>query len=168
MEDDQEKSTKMPDTAGPAQFDRMKFALILSVALNLLFVGLGGGFLMGGRMHEEGMRSDLGFGPAMQAIPGADRLELARKFRDKAPAMRGEAQAMRQDFAALAQGLRAPKWDRAAAEAILDRQATRRAELQKQGVSLFLDYVAGLDRDARAALADRIEGALAHRRWRFW
>lgn len=168
MENEQEKSTIVPEAAGPQRLDRLKLALILSMGLNLLVLGLGGGFLLGGRMHGGGPGPDMGFGPAMQAIPGADRLELARKFRDKAPELREEAQSMRQDFTAFAQGLRAPAWDRAAAEAILEHQASRRAELQKQGVNLFLDYVAGLDQNARAELADRIDEALSHRRWHFW
>jgi uncharacterized membrane protein len=126
-----------------------------------LFVGLIVGAAAGGHpMRRHGMGPDVGFGPMTGALTHEDRRALRAAFEAEAPDFREAREEIRDDFRALADVLKAPDWDQAAAEAILARQATRGAERMELGRRVFLAYLTGLSAEERGALAERIGRAL--------
>ena len=150
----------------PAPAGKARVALILSLAVNLLLVGLIGGAMLGGRgpMGPGRAAVDVGFGPLSAALTPDDRRALRDRFIEKLPEFRAEREASRAEFEAFAAVMRAEPWDRAAAEAILQRQGERGLARLDAGRTLMLDYIAGLTSEARRAFADRIEDALRHPR----
>jgi Spy/CpxP family protein refolding chaperone len=148
-----------PADGGPRR--GLRIALFLSLALNLLFVGLIVGAAAGGHpVRRIGMVADVGFGPMSGALTREDRRALRAAFEAEASGLHETRAAIRDDFRALAAVLKAPAWDGAAAEAILARQAARGAERMELGRRVFLAYLAGLTAEARAALAERIGRAM--------
>jgi len=76
------------------------------------------------------------------------------------PDARDRRQAARQDFARLADALRAEPWDRAAVSTLLARHGQRTAERLDLGHRLLIERIEAMSPAARAAFADRIEAGL--------
>ncbi|MEZ5796330.1 MAG: periplasmic heavy metal sensor [Paracoccaceae bacterium] len=136
----------------------IKIALAISVALNLLVVGLTvGAVLRGGPGHD---RSDLGMGPLSEALSREDRRALRKDFLDRHPDIRGDRQAMKADFDVLLAALRAEPFDPLALDAALAQISARNAELLSSGRDLVALRLKAMDPEARAAFADRLEEKL--------
>ncbi len=159
---DEDKMTESPPPATAPMSRKAKLVLTLSLALNLLVLGLVGGAILGGHgpMMERFRSVDVGFGPLTDALSRQDRRDLFRQFLRDAPDFRAERQAARQDFSQLAAGLRADPWNRGEAEAILARQGDRGRTRLEAGERLMLDHIQSMTPDERRAFADRIEQAL--------
>lgn len=143
---------------------RMRLALLLSLALNLLLVGLIAGAVARGAGGRHGPGGpDAGFGPLTESLSFADRRALRERYEALRPDFRAERQATRVDFVALAEVLNAPAWDRAEAEAILLRQGERTAARLQEGRRIFLDYLDTLTPEARQALAAKILESMAEK-----
>jgi Spy/CpxP family protein refolding chaperone len=142
-----------------------KTVLVLSLALNLMFLGLlGGAILRGGPQGRDMMVRDVNFGPLSEAFSKADRAALRRDFLKAAPDVKGQRQAMQDDMAAMLDVLRAPVFERAKVEAIFARQADRTADRQRLGQDLVLDLVADMTPETRKDFAARLEEALKKRK----
>lgn len=142
----------------------LRLALIGSLVVNLLLVGIVTGSVVGGRMHGDGRDGpDVGFGPLTKALDREDRRALFKDFMAKAPDFKAERAASKADFLALADALRADPWDRAAVEAILARQGQRGMERLERGRALLVDHIAAMSPEDRAAFADRIVEVLSRR-----
>lgn len=136
----------------------MRVVLILSLALNLLFLGVGAGAVWHRHsMREHGMAGRDGFGLLAMSLPREDRRALRDRFEKAAGDSADGGGQMRADFTELAGLLRADSWDADAAARVLARQGARGAERLAQGQKIMLDYLAGLTPTARRDLADRIE-----------
>ncbi|MCY1126321.1 periplasmic heavy metal sensor [Frigidibacter sp. RF13] len=155
----------MTDETEGRQGGKLRLALYLSLALNLLFVGLVVGRMAGGHPFLRGgmMGPDVGFGPITESLSHADRRELFRRFRTVAPDYRAMRDAVRADFAALAAVLQAESWDPAAAAAILDRQAEQSRDRMVKGRQVFLDYLGSLSAEDRRDLGARIAAEIGKR-----
>ncbi|PZX53678.1 putative membrane protein [Cereibacter changlensis] len=143
----------------------MRVVLALSLTLNLAVLGIVGGAAL--RSHDERRPApvrDLGFGPFDNALTPEDRKELRRAFMDDGPDIRSARRAMRQDFAAILEALRAEPFDPAALQQVLDRQNARGAEMLAYGQKLIFERVAAMDPEARRAFADRLEQSLTRKR----
>lgn len=136
------------------------WALVISLALNLFVAAavLGAGL----RHHRDGR--DVGFGPYTEALSREDRAALRDAFIAAAPDLGDRRRAMAEDMTRLAAALRTEPWDPAAAEAVLSRQGERAEERFALGRRLFLERLGQMTPEARAALADRIEHAMARGR----
>lgn len=136
----------------------MKIALILSLTLNLLILGMMGGAMLahGGRDDPRRVR-DVGFGPYTEALSGEDRKALREAFVKAAPDFRAGREEARADVARLATAIRAEPYDRAAVEAVMASQVARIEERLQLGRGLILDRLDAMGPEARAALAGRIE-----------
>lgn len=136
----------------------MRVLLILSLALNLLVLGLVAGTMWRGHgMRGHAVAGRDGFGLLAMSLPREDRRALRDRFDTATGNRAGDRSAMRADFAELADLLRAESWDADGAALVLARQGARGAERMAQGQKIMLDYLAGLTLEARRALADRIE-----------
>lgn len=151
--------------AAPKAGRGMKVALILSLTLNLLILGVMCGAMLahGGPGGPGGIR-DIGFGPYTEALTGEDRKALREAFIKAAPDFRAGREEMRADVARLAAAIRAEPYDRAAVEAVMASQAARIEDRLQLGRGLILDRLDAMGPEARAALAGRIETMRMKRR----
>lgn len=141
---------------------KLRWALAVSVALNLAVAGM----VIGARMHDGGMRGafarELNFGAFTEALSPEDRDALRAAVIAKAPEMRLARRQMRSDMAAVLTALRASPFDAAALDAALDVQNRRLASQLELGQGLLRDFLQTMSPEARLAFADRLEDRLRH------
>jgi uncharacterized membrane protein len=136
----------------------VRIALILSLTLNLLVLGIVGGSILAHGWRDDPRRvRDVGFGPYTEALSPEDREALRDGFMKSAPDFRKQREAARADVVRLADAIRAEPFDRAAVAAVMDDQAERIAERMHLGRGLLLDRLEAMGPEARMVLADRIE-----------
>lgn len=144
--------------AAPKAGRGMKIALILSLTLNLLILGIVGGAMFAhGGPDGPGRIRDVGFGPYTEALSGEDRKALREAFIKAAPDFRKGREEAQADVARLAAAIRAEPYDRAAVEAVMADQGQRIEKRLMLGRGLFLDRLDAMGPEGRAALAGRIE-----------
>lgn len=154
------ENQKTGETAvsGPRAGRKTRIALILSLTLNLLILGVIAGAAIGHhRRAAHGGARDVGFSPFTGALEREDRAALRGAFLAAMPDARERRQAARQDFDRLAEALRADPWDRALVTEVLARHGARTAERLELGHRLLIERIAAMTPAARAAFADRIE-----------
>jgi len=154
------------ETLRPGAGRGLKLALVLSLAANLLVVGLvaGAGLsrLHGHDYHHPPGGEPVDYGPYARALSPAGRDKLRAAFRDRRPEFRANREALRAGFGELLAALRATPYDPARAAAVLEAQQGR-VEAQTALVrGLLLDHLASLSDAERAAFADRLEDVLRH------
>jgi uncharacterized membrane protein len=143
-----------------------KIILVVSLGLNLLFLGaIGGALLRDGPPRGAGIR-DVNFGPLTDALSKQDREALRRSFQTSAPDLRGQRADIARDLEQLTKILRAPEFQRADAAALFVRQNDRALERQKLGQGLLLDLLAAMGPEQRNAFADRLEAVVARNKKR--
>ncbi|MGC9369235.1 MAG: periplasmic heavy metal sensor [Paracoccaceae bacterium] len=144
----------------------VKLALVLSLAVNLLVVGLVAGTGLN-RLHDHDRHHPPGgelidYGPYARALSPEGRDRLRAAFRARRPEFRANREALRAGFAELLAALRATPYDPGRAAAVLEAQQGR-VEAQTALVrGLLLEHLAGLSDAERAAFADRLETVLRH------
>ena len=141
----------------------LRIALAISLAVNLGIAGVVAGamFRNHGPMQDGMIAKDLGFGPFTEALSKEDRGALRRAFLAKVPELRDGRRAMRKDFTALLDQLRAVPFDQSALRAVFDRQNVRNTDRLKLGQELIFDLVVSMTDEARQAFAARLEDQLA-------
>ncbi|MFV0490897.1 MAG: periplasmic heavy metal sensor [Pseudorhodobacter sp.] len=143
----------------------MRILLIISLAFNLAVVGLVAGVALKG--WRDGPRAhsvrELGFGFFTSALEDDDRRALRQAFADRAPDLRAARRGMRQDLEALLTTIRAEPFSSEAFRGVLDRGAQRATERRALGEELIVNHLSGMDAEARAAFADRLEKGLKRR-----
>lgn len=143
----------MTDTPAPKR-RWMPILLVVSLALNLLVVGLVVGTVL---RFKGGDRVSVppGFGPALYyALPKSERKAL----RGELSGLRGKGSHRRkEDFGALSQALRAVPFDPVAVEALLTQQARATADLQQALHQQWLAQVSAMNDQERAVYAGRLE-----------
>lgn len=140
----------------------LRIALAVSVALNLLILGLIGGAVIGagGRNDGPDLRA-LGLGPFVRGLEREDRQSLRERIDRES--LRGERRAVAMSLRGVQSALRAEPFDRAAAQAALSRSRAAAGALQAAGHGALLDQLVAMDAASRAALADRLERVLRRR-----
>jgi uncharacterized membrane protein len=139
----------------------LTIALAISAALNVFVVGAGAGVLLSrviGPAHA-GQRGRLAV--AADKLGPTERTAFLEMMRDQAqgegPVLLDAREARRQAVAAL----QAPRFDRAAAGAALDRARADDMAVRTKIENAVLDFAAGLSPQGRAALAAGIAPQLA-------
>jgi uncharacterized membrane protein len=150
-----------PDPARPSSW--LKLLLAVSLALNLVIVGIAGGaFLRDGPPRGPGSR-DLDLGPLADALDRDGRRSLRRAFLERYPDLREGRARLRSDFDALVAALRADPFDPADLDTAVAAIAGLNAERLDVGRDLVADYLRTLDAEARRDFADRLEESLNRR-----
>lgn len=150
-----------PTPAAPARSGRgLRIALGLSLAVNLLILGLVAGAALHGPPDRSKMERDLNFGPFAEALRPEDRRALRREILQRAPELRESRDRMRLDLAGLLEALRADPFDPVRLEAVMNAQQERLAGQIALGANVIRDYLTGLDAAERRAFADRLEHSL--------
>ncbi|MGB3245257.1 MAG: periplasmic heavy metal sensor [Sulfitobacter sp.] len=156
----------MQEQGGPRRpgARRFRVVLALSLALNLLLIGVFAGAIWRnaggpgghGRFAPPGMQSYAA--PYVRALPRADQRTLRRALRAEKPRpSRAERQA---DYNRMLAALRADPFDPAAVRSVLTGQKTDVLALQEAAQEQWLRAVEGMDSQGRAAYADRLEEEL--------
>ncbi|MFK7835386.1 MAG: periplasmic heavy metal sensor [Sulfitobacter sp.] len=152
------KDDTTPRTTGRG----IKWALGLSLAVNLIVVGLIAGALW--RFQGGGPRAwdgpPLSYGaPFARALPRDDRRALNRKLRREEIGLpsRAERRALYQEMVDL---LRSETFDAARVQRILDTQASTAARVQTHAQKGWVELVSAMTLEERRAMAFRLEEAL--------
>lgn len=143
----------------------IRVLLVVSLALNLLVIGIVGGAMFA-RSKWQGYHSpgvELAGGPLTHALDRADRRAIWREMR-KVHRDDRAAQADRiADFEGLIADLKATPFE---AEAVRTRLAQHRGMLNDRlelGQTLLLQRITQMDASERASYADRLRETLKHR-----
>ena len=138
----------------------VRIVLGLSLAVNLLILGVVLGATLGGRGGDRAVR-DPGAMPFVRALEPEDRRALLRQMRREGDGWQRTARAeMRARRATLLEALRADVLDRAAVEEVLNAQAAQGDVRRALGQKVLLDHLESLSASERRAYADRLEQAL--------
>lgn len=150
----------MTETAAtpPGQPSRsFRILLVLSLAMNLLIVGIvGGGMIRGHAPYPMGI--DMSLGDVSRALNPSDRRIVADRLRETANvrplmALRDRRAAM----AAFIAAVRAEPFDPAALDAIFAEQRERASGLMAVGQNTLVERLSQMDPAARAEFAARLE-----------
>jgi uncharacterized membrane protein len=139
----------------------VRWALGLSLALNLIFVGFIAGAAFRFRDGPPGAKMDpRGYAAAyVRALPRAERREIHRALREGASAGEERAGPLRRYEIILA-ALRAERFDAEAVQSVLKQQAARADEMQSRAQSVWLRQITAMSSAERLAYADRLEEIL--------
>ncbi|SIO57302.1 Uncharacterized membrane protein [Rhodovulum sp. ES.010] len=152
------------DKTGAAPRTRawVRIALVASLALNLLVLGMIGGAMLGHR-HDGPRGASFGpgeLGPYGRAFSAPDRDALRAALRAEAPRLRANREGVRAGFRDVLAALRAEPFDQARVEAALQAQQARLRDQMGLTRRLMLERVAAMSPEERSAFADRLEEVL--------
>jgi uncharacterized membrane protein len=154
-----EPQTLPPSPSAPSR--GLKFALVVSVALNLAVAGLVAGAWLG-KDHHKGMPRDISFGPFSEALSKEDRRALRAALAARASALQTTRDAVRTDFETLLAALRAEPFDPEALKTAFSAIEDRNAERVGLGRSLLEEHLVSMSAAKRLAFAERLEKGLGH------
>jgi hypothetical protein len=139
----------------------VRVLLLASLALNLLVAGLVlGDALAGGGPGGPPRRVEMSLGPLARALDEDDRRAILEDLRGRPEfARRGPRGA---DLAPILAALRAEPFDPDRARAAFAEQARVVAAAQGAAQEALLARLAAMSPEARAAVADRLEGGFRH------
>lgn len=139
----------------------MKIALAVSLAFNLLVVGLVAGAILGRPAPGEAPAiRTLGLGPFALALPREARGEIAGRIEADMAEVRRNRVDIGRSLIAVRGALMADPFDRAAAERALSQSRMAASALQAQGHAALLDTLEAMTPAERAVVAERLERTL--------
>jgi uncharacterized membrane protein len=140
----------------------VKIALAVSLALNLLVVGLVGGALLGrgGDPGDAPAIRTLGLGPFALALSREGRDDVRRRIEADLPAIARDRIRIGRSLREVQRALLTEPFDRAAAAAALARSREASVALQAHGHGALLDALAAMSAEDRAAVAERLGRAM--------
>jgi uncharacterized membrane protein len=137
-----------------------RWLLVVSLALNLLVLGLVAGAVLRGGPPGGGARVDLTPGPLLRAFEAEDRAAIRAGVQARRPLDRRARIEMRRDMRAMRDALRAETFEPARIRALMDRQFARLRTIQGRAADQVLDQLATMSPAERRALADRFEAEM--------
>lgn len=136
----------------------LKITLFVSLAVNLMILGLVAGTVLGKKPGERTtMLRDLGYGPFISALPREDRREIGQEIRDREGSFRKNRAEFRREFEAFLTVLRSDPLDEAALRQAVERQRGQVTDRMALGQALLLEQIRDMTPDARAAYADELD-----------
>lgn len=146
-------------TTAPKRINWLAWALVASLALNLLFVGAGiARFLVREPPGRVAGLSQVQLIPRkfFSELDGPRKAELLGVFRAMGPAFRDGRRAAREDMAALAIALEAEPYDEARVKATVESFSARSGNLVATGGETALKLIGMLTPEERRLLAQHI------------
>ena len=137
--------------------------LFLSLALNLLIVGIVVGWLVspgGPKRADFGTARGLVGEPFLRALPDEHRRELMREALQEAKSIRESRQALRARFEAFLEALRADPYDPARVESLMKEQRNVALRRQDIGETMLLNRLEEMSPEQRLEYADALEHSL--------
>lgn len=139
---------------------RVKVILGISLALNLLIVGVIVGGVASHRDRGRGPQFDHVSAPMTFALSREDRRMIGRKIRDEYKPHRASRAEFRAEFAKVIAALRATPFDPEVVRDSLDHQMKSVDQRQELGRDMLIRHLAAMTPEARAQYADRLGAAL--------
>lgn len=149
----------------------LKPLLFVSLAANLLIVGMVGGAMM---RHDTDRwmadkrpapLRDLGYSPFGFALSSDDRAKIGQAMTDRSPDLRANREEVRQQFSTLLELLRSTPFEMEAVREIVEVQQLKLNERQQIGQEVLLERIGSMSDRERADFAKRLERSL-HRSFR--
>lgn len=134
----------------------IRILLILSLALNLLVVGLVAGAWAFGPHHRQPRGVDLVLGPVARALDEEDRRAIRDRLIEQPELRRSGRAERRETQQALITALRAEPFDPDALASLLDAEQNRAQAVQRAAREAFLARLAEMEPQARRDFADRL------------
>lgn len=139
--------------------------LFVSLAVNLLIVGMVAGWMISPNRAERADRLDRSVRsvmgePFLRALPEEHRRALVRDVLSEGARLRENRAALRARFEALLAALRAEPFDPAAVRDLFAQQREVALKRQRVGEDLLLKRLSEMSAAERAAYADRLARAL--------
>lgn len=159
MSDMEDKTAALPPPA-PSSGKGLRIALGVSVALNLMIVGLVAGAVLRDGDPRARVVRDLDFGPFTEALSPRDRDTLRREFVERAPELREVRREMRADLERVLSVLRSEPFDAVAFASVMENQKGRMARRIDLGQDLLMERLSAMTPIERAEFADRLERRL--------
>lgn len=153
--------TEMTPRTGAPRW--MKILLVVSLALNLLVVGVAAGFAIKGGPKWRGGPPG-GAGAMHRALSEADRAELKQRMIRTFRAEKGGRAAFHQEMEGLVALLRAETFDGAAAAERMARLREMFDGRMASAQGLLVEYWGEMSAADRAAYADRLEAEMQRRK----
>ncbi len=137
---------------------RLKYALIASLALNLLIAGAVAGTMYGfGKQHRQfgcGRGEDFGLMGLTHRLPDERRKEIRKRLRDDRTALRPLVDEVRAARRTAAEKLAAEPFDKTALDSAIAAAADKERTLRQAAVAAFLVQAEQLTAEERHMLAD--------------
>ena len=142
-------------------------ALFLSVAVNLLIVGILAGWLVSpggprGDARINGPARGLVGEPFVRALPTEDRRALLRSAIENRDQLRQNRDDLSRRLAALLAALEAQDFNPASVENLLQEQRETAVRRQKIGEKLLIERLSAMTHQERIAYAERLRERLKH------
>lgn len=134
----------------------MRIVLFVSLALNLLIVGLVVGAVASGQGPGK-PRVDFNLGPFVRALDEEDRRAIVRDVRRNSENRAISPRERRADLLEMIELLRADTFDEAAMLALLAEQRSKGEQLVATAHEALVDRLAASTPERRATFADRLE-----------
>lgn len=148
----------MSETKKPKAGRGLKVALALSLGVNLMIVGIVAGLVLS--RSDQGdvpaLRT-LGLGPFALALERDGRSDVRARLAETAAPLRADRREVGLSLRAMQAALRADPFDRAAAEAALERSRQAAAAVQARGHTALLDHIETVPLTRRIEMAERLE-----------
>ncbi|MEJ6399475.1 periplasmic heavy metal sensor [Yoonia sp. 208BN28-4] len=148
----------MADTARPSRL--LRSVLVLSLALNLIVVGLVVGASFSGRWDKGPRGFDFGAGPIAAALLPDQRDALRDEMRGSAGPTRLRRADIAADLRPVLDALKSDAFDDTTLEAFFAQMQDRGAALQSAAQEALITVIRDMDAAERAAFAGRLEEAL--------
>jgi uncharacterized membrane protein len=142
--------------------NRLKWALVASLAVNLAFAGLVAGALIKGPPRAPW--PGIALWHYARALPDPYRHELGRTLRENRREWMGPREALRGQRDALAAALTAEPYAPAAVAELLQREAQLTGELSARGAALLLAQIERMSPEERSAYAIALTAEREHGR----
>ncbi|MEL7026011.1 MAG: periplasmic heavy metal sensor [Pseudomonadota bacterium] len=148
-----------PPTRSPGW---MRLVLIVSLAVNLLIVGMVGGAVLSGGGPGGGRDAarDTRGSPFIRALEPDERRQVMRDMVRGSRELRESRETLRVRFDALLVAIRAEDFDKAEVETLLQQQREISQKRNQLGELAILERVSKMSLEERRAYADRLEAAV--------
>ena len=145
----------------------MRAVLFVSLALNLLIVGLVVGAVgLKGRPDNDGAPRlrDAGLGPIGAVLTREQQRGLREELKNRTGDLRQNRAQMRRDLQRLLSALRSDPFDAKAVSEVFEAQRVTVSHRAEIGHQVLIDAMNSATSDERKAMADRLEKALSRAR----
>jgi Spy/CpxP family protein refolding chaperone len=152
-------ATAPPSTPVARRIGLLKIALVVSLALNLVFIGAAAArYFVGGPPERMPYMSQMQFFPRkfFGELDRGRRLELLKVFKDYGPEFREGRRKSREEIVDLAAALEAEPYDQARVQAAVDAFSANGTRLMTTGGRAAMTLIAKLTPEERKLLARHI------------
>ena len=157
-----EQMPQPQDTSPPRRRIGLRVLLFISLALNMVIIGVVGGAILNfsrGEDHPIMVSRDLGLGAYFAALEPSGRRELNKELRARKGELRASRSEWRSSLVETTAAIRAEPFDAARVRAAVERQAELAARGREYGLNVMIAQLERMSPQQRAAFADRLEEA---------